>query len=145
MDALKAAALAIGVELGRALDERERAQPAVIRRVERGERVVVAAEQCEVARALEIDHRFGRIRRARGLERRERVVVTLELALRLRDAQQAQAILGVRSEDLAVLADRVLPAALLERELGGVGDRRRRLAFLRAERAGGCPRQPPVH
>ena len=112
----------------------------MIRGVERRQRLVVATEQREIARALEIDHRLGRIRRARRLERRERVVVAFQLALRLRDAQQAQPILGVRGEDLAVLADRVFPAALLERELGGIGDRRRRLAFLRAERARHCPR-----
>ena len=128
--ALEAAELAIPVELRRALDERERAQAAVIGGVERRERLVVAAEQREIARALEIDHRLGRVRRARVLERRERVVVALQLALRLRDAQQAQAILGVRGENLAVLGDRVVPTALLERELGGIRNGRRRLAFL---------------
>ena len=92
--------------------------------IECRERVVRAAEQREVARALEIDHRFGRVRRARLLERRERVLVAAELALGLGDPQQAQAILGIRREDLAVLRDRVLPAGFLERELRGIGDRR---------------------
>ena len=125
VDALETAPLAIAIELRCALDERERAHAAVIGGVERRERLVVAAEQSEIARALEIDHRLGRVRRARGLERRERVVVALQLALRLRDAQQAQPILGVRGQNLAILADRVVPAAFLERELGGIrhGDR----------------------
>ena len=78
------------------------------------------------------------------LERRERVVVTFELALRLRDAQQAQPVLGVRGENLAVLGDRLLPAPLLERELGGVRDGRRRLAFLRTERPGREPMPPRI-
>src|SRR5262249_50093534 len=102
--------------------ETERSQAVVVGRVERGERVVVAAQQGEVARALEVDHRFGRIRGAGLLERGQRLVVALELALGLRDAQQAQAVLCVAREDRAVLADRVFPAALLEGELGGVGD-----------------------
>ncbi len=105
----------------RLLDEREGAQTAVIRGVERPERVVVAIHEREIARALEIDHRLGRVRRACLLERRERLVVAPQLALRLRDSQQAEAVLGIGREDLAVLADRVFPAALLERELGGVG------------------------
>jgi hypothetical protein len=103
----------------------------VIGGIERVERVVVAAEQREIARALEVGHRFRRVRRARLLERRERFFVALELALRLSDAQQAQPILGVGSENLAVLGDRVGPAPLLEGELGGLGERDGRLAFLR--------------
>src|SRR5688572_5737615 len=115
--ALITAELAEPSELRRALDECERSQPAVIGGIERRERIVVAAEQREIARPLKVGHRFRRIRGARLLERRERLLVPLQLALRLRDAQPAQPILGVRGEDLAVLGDRLVPPSLLEREL----------------------------
>ncbi len=114
VDALEPAARAKRVELVRVLHELERAQAVVIRGVERRQRVVVAMQQREIARALEVDHGFRRVRRARLLERGERVVVALQLALRLRDAQQAQAIVGALGQDLAILNDGVLPAALLE-------------------------------
>src|SRR6185503_4101140 len=66
--ALIAAELAKPGELRCALDERERAQAAVIGGIERPERIVVAAEQREIARALEVGHRFRGVRRARLLE-----------------------------------------------------------------------------
>ncbi len=49
-------------------------------------------------------------------------------------------ILGVRGQDLAVLADRVVPAPFLERELGGIRDHHRGLVVLGLKRARRSPR-----
>src|SRR5690606_25580902 len=78
------------VELGRLLEQRERADAEMIRRVERVERRGALAERGEVARALELDHALRAVRGARVLERRERVPMAAELALGLRDPEPAQ-------------------------------------------------------
>src|SRR5690606_20027966 len=66
-DALKARIVAQRLELRAPFDDLARPRADVIGRLEGGERLAVAAERDEVQRALDLDHRFRRLRGERRI------------------------------------------------------------------------------
>src|SRR5690606_2302501 len=122
-DALETRIAADRVEIGRALEEGRRTRLEVVRRFERGERVVAPAEREQISRALDLDHRLRRVRGTGPLERVEGPLVPTELAFGLRDAQPAEPIVRRFRDELAIGLDRVLPPPLLQREVGRMRER----------------------
>src|SRR5690606_3769028 len=90
------------VELRPPLEHLSRPGADVVGDIERLQGLLVTAESGEVQRALDLDHRFRRLRGPRRLERLERRGVVAELPLRLRDAEQAQPVLRVLGEQLPI-------------------------------------------
>ena len=95
----------------------------MVRRLELSQGLVRPAKPQQDASALYVNRRLRRAVLDGPLQRPERRLVATELALRLRDPQPAQPVLGIGLEQLAIFDDGVFPAPFLERDLRRLRDR----------------------